>query len=48
VAVKLTALPDQSEGFETHARCLLRHTALDAILWVNLSRTEIAFTTLLP
>ncbi len=46
VAFKLTALHRREDAFLTHARCLLHHTSLKAILWANLTRNAIQFTTI--
>ena len=40
------ALSETLEVFEIHARRFLRHTALDAILWLSIARTKITLTTL--
>lgn len=46
VAVKLTAFSEELDAFETHARRFFRHTALEAMLWINISRTHVTLTTL--
>ena len=48
IAMKLTAFENQDarQQFADHARRLLRHTKLDAILWANIARHEITFSTL--
>jgi GxxExxY protein len=46
VAFKLTALPDEENNFEPHARRLLKHTTLKAIHWANITTRGIAFTTI--
>lgn len=46
VAFKLTALTECQEEFEDHTRRLLAHTSMKALLWVNLTVSEITFTTL--
>lgn len=46
VAFKVTALPANSNLFETHARRLLEHTRLDAIQWINVSMNEVSFRTI--
>ncbi|HEY6170567.1 MAG TPA: hypothetical protein VI454_21210, partial [Verrucomicrobiae bacterium] len=46
VAFKLTALTDQLDAFESHARRLFAHTQLEAILWINLTRELVRFATL--
>ncbi len=46
VAFKLTALTERQEEFEDHTRRLLAHTRMQALLWVNLTVSEITFTTL--
>jgi GxxExxY protein len=44
VAFKLTALTDRFAEFEEHTRRLLSHTRLQAILWINLTVSEVRFT----
>ena len=46
VAFKVTALPENSNLFEIHARKLLEHTRLDAIQWINVARKEVSFRTI--
>lgn len=46
VAFVLTALGDDAESFETHARRLLRHVDLEAILWADIGLRCVRFTTL--
>lgn len=46
VAFKLTALPDQANNFESHARRLLQHTTLKAIQWANFTTKAITFKTI--
>jgi hypothetical protein len=46
VAFKVTALPEDSNLFEIHARRLLEHTRLDAIQWINVARKEVSFRTI--
>ena len=46
VAFVLTALPDASAEYEKHARRLLRHTELDAILWANIGLKLVTFITI--
>ncbi len=46
VAFKLTAFPDRLQAFEDHARCLLKHTALRAIHWANLTHKSVTFATI--
>ncbi len=48
VAFKLTAFEDSMsrERFVHHAKRLLAHTEIDALLWANLSRHEITFHSL--
>jgi GxxExxY protein len=46
VAFTLTALGEDSGSFETHARRLLRHTDLEAILWADLGLKCVTFTTM--
>lgn len=45
VALKVTALSNAAP-FETHAKRLLKHTGLEAIQWINLTRNEVSFRTL--
>jgi hypothetical protein len=49
VAFKLTAFDSMfsQRRFAHHARQLVRHTDLDALLWAILSRREITFSSLL-
>ena len=44
VAFVLTALPEADADFESHTRRLLRNTALDTILWANISLKMVMFT----
>ena len=44
VAFKLTALTERQDMFVVHARRLLEHTSLKAILWANVTLHEIRFT----
>jgi GxxExxY protein len=46
VAFKLTALTERPEAFASHARRLLAHTPLTAILWANLTPGTVTFTAL--
>ena len=46
VAFKLTALADEDNNFESHARRLLQHTTLKAIHWANVTTQRVTFTTL--
>jgi hypothetical protein len=46
IAFKVTALPEDSNLFEIHARKLLEHTRLDAIQWINVARKEVSFRTI--
>ena len=50
VAFKLTALESENELhlFVCHARRLIAHTGIQALLWVNLARRDITNTTLSP
>jgi GxxExxY protein len=45
VAFRLTAF-DSDCRFEQHARCLLEHVDLRAILWVNITVPRVTFTTI--
>ncbi len=45
VALKVTALSNPTP-FEIHARRLLKHTGLEAIQWINLTRNEVSFRTI--
>jgi GxxExxY protein len=45
-AFKVTALRDNLDEFEVHARRLLAHTKLETIQWINVSRHELAFTSI--
>lgn len=47
VAFKITALPDEENNFESHARRMLRHTTLKAVHWANMRTEKITFTTIL-
>ena len=44
VAFKLTALTERQDLFAVHARRLLEHTSLKAILWANVTLHEVRFT----
>ncbi len=46
VAFKLTAFDGPLEPFEEHARLLLDHTSLSAILWANISLKKLTLMTL--
>jgi hypothetical protein len=46
VAFVLTALPEASAEYESHARRLLRNTELDALLWANIGLKTVTFTTI--
>jgi len=46
VAFRLTAFESDNERFEDHARRILQHTDLRAILWVNIGLRRVTFTTL--
>jgi hypothetical protein len=46
VAFRLTAFDKENPHFEEHARRLLRHVDLCAILWVNIGLRRVAFTSL--
>ena len=46
VAFTLTALHQADPEFESHARRLLRHTDLEAILWANIGLKMVTFTTI--
>ena len=46
VAFAVTALREVDPDFETHARRLLRHTDLEAILWANIRLKMVTFTTI--
>jgi GxxExxY protein len=46
VAFKITALRDRLDEFENQASRFLRHTALTAIHWVNITQSTVSFTTL--
>ena len=46
VAFTLTALPEPDLNFESHLRCLHRHTDLEAILWANIALKKVTFTTI--
>lgn len=47
VAFKLTAFESESDAlhFDRHAQRLLAHTDLRALLWINIARRQIKFTT---
>lgn len=46
IAFKLTAFDGALEPFEEHARLLLQHTSLSAILWANVGLKKVTFTAL--
>lgn len=46
VAFKLTSLTQRQEMFAVHARRLVEHTSLKAILWANVTHREVRFTTI--
>ena len=46
VAFRLTAFDGENSRFEEHARRLLKHVDLQAILWVNIELRRVAFTTI--
>jgi GxxExxY protein len=46
VAFRVTAFDPGNDGFEDHARRLLRHVDLRAILWVNISLQRVTFTSI--
>lgn len=46
VSFKITALSENTEAFVSHARRFLSHTPLHAILWANMTPTDITFSTL--
>lgn len=46
VAFKLTAFDSESDRFEEHARRLLAHTDLRAILWANIGLHRVTFVTI--
>lgn len=46
IAFMLTSLTEPATNFETHARRLLRHADLEAILWANIGLKCVTFTTI--
>ena len=44
-AFRLTALTGSTEHFETQLRCLLAHSPLRAIQWINFARHQVQFVT---
>ncbi len=46
VAFKLTSFEHVSDTFENNAVLLLKHTTLDAILWVNISQRTVTLKTI--
>ena len=47
IGIKVTSLNDDLIIFEHHARSFLQHTSLRALQWVNISRHDLTFTTLI-
>jgi hypothetical protein len=45
-AITVTALADELDAFETHARRFLLHTTLAAVHWVNITRQRVFLKTL--
>lgn len=43
---KLTALPEDDNGFVSHARRLLAHTPLQAIHWANITHKRVTFASI--
>jgi GxxExxY protein len=43
VAFKITSFPEREDAFAIHAQKLLRHTPLKAILWANVTNTQVSF-----
>ena len=46
VAFKVTSFAENIDPFETHALRFLRHVALDAISWVNITPGKLKFVSL--
>lgn len=46
VAFRITAFKDDDYLFEEHARRLLQHVDLRAILWVNVALRRVRFTSI--
>jgi GxxExxY protein len=46
VAFKLTAFQSDNHHFEEHARRLMRHTDLRAMLWINIDLERVTLTTI--
>ncbi|MGV3660575.1 MAG: GxxExxY protein [Prosthecobacter sp.] len=46
VAFKLTSLTGNKEAFICHARKLVKHTPLEAILWANITHEHVTLTTI--
>ncbi len=46
IAFKVTAFDGSLEPFEEHARRLMQHTSLSAILWANIGLQKVTFRTL--
>jgi hypothetical protein len=44
--LRITALPPRGRGaYKAQLACLLLHTDLQAIQWINVTRSEVRFTT---
>jgi GxxExxY protein len=46
VAFAITTLPEADLSYESHARRLLKHTELEAILWTNIALKRVTFTSI--
>jgi GxxExxY protein len=46
VAFRLTAFPDREDVFEFHARRLIEHTSIEAILWANIQHRRVTLKTI--
>jgi GxxExxY protein len=46
MAFRITGFEQTVEPFEAHARKLLRHVKLQALLWVNIAVSKVTFTTI--
>ena len=46
IAFRLTAMTDDVGAYEQHLRCLLRHSPLRAVQWINMAHHRIDFVTL--
>ena len=46
VTFRLTAFPDRQDVFELHARRLIEHTSIEAILWANIRHRQVTFKTI--